>query len=77
MRKDDGDRLGYPLRSQGRHRRDRDDHVYLEPDKLGCQNRNPIEFPVRRPVVDDEVPALDPAELMQPLPKRFDPKCFR
>jgi hypothetical protein len=76
VRKHDGDRLRCPFRSQGGHCSYRNDHVHLETDKFSCQLGEPIKSSVRRPVVNDEVPALDPAELTQRLSEHFDAECF-
>ena len=45
----------------------RDDHVNLEPDQLGREFRQALGLPLGGPELDDEVLALDVAELAKPL----------
>jgi hypothetical protein len=74
---DDGDRSRAVLRCQGRRRRGRDDDVHLEPDQLGCEIRQAVEAALRGSVLDDDVLALDPPELAQPLPERLEDAGIR
>src|SRR5262249_22293540 len=66
----DWDRPSGALGRQGCRRRYRCDDVDLEPDQLGCESREPVELALRRSKLDDDIPALNPAELAQPLRKR-------
>ena len=64
---DDGDRRGRLLgRSDHRIRSGHDD-VHLEPHQLGRERGKPLVLSVREPALDHDVPALDVAELAQPL----------
>src|SRR5262245_42334347 len=67
---DDGDRLGGVLGCRRRLRPRRcDDEVHLEPDQLGRQVGQPVDPTFRISIVDDNILALNPPELAQPLPK--------
>src|SRR5215472_5632611 len=72
---DDGDRLGGVL--GGRHYlrpRRCDDEVHLEPDQLGRQFGQSVDPILRISIVDDNILALNPPELAQPLPERVAPR---
>jgi hypothetical protein len=49
----------------------RHDDVHLEPNQLGRQVGEPLVPPLRIPVLNDEVLALDVVELAQTLPEGF------
>ena len=68
---DDGDRPRGVLRCQGCRRRRRYEDVHLEPDQLGREIGQPVESALRPSILDDDVLALDPPELTQPLPERL------
>jgi hypothetical protein len=70
---DDGDRLGGVLGCR-RYLRPRrcDDEVHLEPDQLGRQVGQPVDPILRISIVDDNILALNPPELAQPLPERVE-----
>ena len=59
---------GQGPRSAGGH-----DDVDLEPDQLGWQGREPLELPVRLAVLDDNVLAVDVAEVPKSLSECLDP----
>src|SRR5712691_2628277 len=50
---------------------DRKQTLHLEPDQLGRQVGEPLFPPLRIAVLNDEVLALDIAEVAQPLPEGF------
>ena len=52
-----------------RHHRDND--IDLEPGQLLRESGEPVEFPFREPVLNSDVPSLDVAELLEPLPERL------
>ena len=58
----DRDRGGRLLRSTARGRSQCDDEVDLETDQFGRQTREPLDLPVRRSVLNDDVPTLDIAK---------------
>src|SRR5262249_9594046 len=49
-----------------------DDQVHLEPDQLGRQAGQPVDPTLRISIVDDNILALKPPELAQPLPERVE-----
>src|SRR5439155_22626325 len=49
-----------------------DDQVHLEPDQLGRQVGQPVDPTLRISIVDDDILALNPPELAQPLPERVE-----
>src|SRR3989442_1009322 len=49
-----------------------DDQVPLEPDQLGRQVGQPVDPTLRISIVDDNILALNPPELAQPLPERVE-----
>jgi hypothetical protein len=49
-----------------------DDEVHLEPDQLGRQVGQPVDPILRISIVDDNILALNPPELAQPLPERVE-----
>jgi hypothetical protein len=53
----------------GRSRKDGDDYIDLEPDKVGCELGETIGLALRRAVLDEQVVALHVAELAQTLAK--------
>ena len=62
---DDGDRRGrFPGRRRRRRRR-RDDDGHLEPDQLGGEVGQPVKIALRKPILDNDVLALDMAEISQ------------
>src|SRR5499426_197747 len=70
---DDRDRPGGVLGCR-RYLRPRrcDDEVHLEPDQLGRQVGQPVDPILRISIVDDDILALNPPELAQPLPERVE-----
>src|SRR4029453_9462434 len=48
------------------------DDVHLEPDQLGREVGQPVEPTLRKSIVDDNILALNPPELAQPLPERVE-----
>src|SRR5262249_32127277 len=70
---DDGDRLGGVLGCR-RYLRPRrcDDEVHLEPDQLGRQVGQPVDPILRISIDDNNILALNPPELAQPLPERVE-----
>src|SRR5262249_26435062 len=48
------------------------DEVHLEPDQLGRQVGQPVDPILRISIVDDNILALNPPELAQPLPERVE-----
>ena len=70
---DDGDRLGGVLGCRHSLRPPRYDEVHLEPDQLGRQVGQPVDPTLRISIVDDNILALNPPELAQPLPERVEP----
>ena len=48
------------------------DEVHLEPDQLGRQVGQPVDPTLRISIVDDNILALNPPELAQPLPERVE-----
>src|SRR5215510_3248126 len=69
----DGDRLGGVLGCRRCLRPRRcDDQVHLEPDQLGRQVGQPVDPTLRISIVDDNILALNPSELAQPLPERVE-----
>ena len=69
---DDGDRLGGVLGRRHSLRPPRYDEVHLEPDQLGRQVGQPVDPTLRISIVDDNILALNPPELAQPLPERVE-----
>jgi hypothetical protein len=69
---DDGDRLGGVLGCRHSLRPPRYDEVHLEPDQLGRQVGQPVDPILRISIVDDNILALNPPELAQPLPERVE-----
>jgi energy-coupling factor transporter ATP-binding protein EcfA2 len=69
---DDGDRLGGVLGCRHPLRPPRYDEVHLEPDQLGRQVGQPVDPILRISIVDDNILALNPPELAQPLPERVE-----
>jgi hypothetical protein len=67
---DDRDRLGGILGCRHSLRPRRYDDVHLEPDQLGRKIRQPVEPTLSESIVDDNILALNPPELAQPLPER-------
>jgi hypothetical protein len=55
------------LSSKGRGRTAGHDDVHLEPDQLGCEVGEPLGPPLRKSVLEDDVLALDVAQLVQLL----------
>ncbi len=66
---DDGDRGGGALGCQCRRRARREDHVDREPGELGRQLGKPLVLAISGADLEDEVPALDPAEVAEPVPE--------
>ena len=50
----------------------RHDDVHLEPDQLGRQVGQPVDPILRISIVDDNILALNPPELAQPMPERVE-----
>ncbi len=48
------------------------DKVHLEPDQLSRQVGQPVDPTLRISIVDDNILALNPPELAQPLPERIE-----
>ena len=69
---DDGDRLGGVLGCRHSLRPPRYDEVHLEPDQLGREAGQPVDPILRISIVDDNILALNPPELAQPLPERVE-----
>src|SRR6266542_3374680 len=69
---DDGNRSGRSLGRPGVDGRRRDDEIDLEADEVLHQAREPVKSPFGPAVFDDDVLTLDPAEIAQTLPKRFE-----
>ena len=69
---DDGDRLAGVLGCRHSLRPERYDEVHLEPDQLGRQVGQPVDPILRISIVDDNILALNPPELAQPLPERVE-----
>src|SRR5499427_9619988 len=69
---DDGDRLGGVPGCRHSLRPLRYDEVHLEPDQLGRQVGQPVDPTLRISIVDDNILALNPPELAQPLPERVE-----
>src|SRR5215211_1549666 len=46
--------------------------LHLEPDQLGRQVGQPVDPILRISIVDDNILALNPPELAQPLPERIE-----
>ena len=67
-----GNRRGRALGGQRARRAVRDDDVDLEPNQLGCQAGQPLVSALRPPVLDDDVPALDVAEIAKPCRNGLD-----
>ena len=65
----DRDRARGVLGSAGRGGASCHNHVHLEPDQLGRQVGEPLVLPLRIAVLNDEVLALDIAEVAQTLPE--------
>jgi hypothetical protein len=66
---DDGNRRRGVLGChRGRGRRRYDD-VHLEANQLGSEVGQPVQPPLRKSIVDDDVLPFDPPELAQPLPE--------
>ena len=55
------------------NRAEHDDEVDPEAYHLGREGREPLDPPLRRPVLDDNVPALDVAQFPQRLPELVEP----
>jgi hypothetical protein len=53
-------------------RPERYDDVHLEPDQLGRQVGQPVDPTLGKSIVDDNILALNPPELAQPLPERVE-----
>src|SRR5262249_39733103 len=53
-------------------RPERYDEVHFEPDQLGRQVGQPVDPTLRISIVDDNILALNPPELAQPLPERVE-----
>src|SRR5207302_9153262 len=71
-KRDDGDRLGGVVGWRHSLRPPRYDEVHLEPDQLGRQVGQPVDPTLRISIVDDNILALNPPELAQPLPERVE-----
>ncbi len=69
---DDGDRLGGVLGCRHSLRPPRYDEVHLEPDQLGREAGQPVDPILSISIVDDNILALNPPELAQPLPERVE-----
>ena len=61
----------------GFRRREGDDQIYLKTDEFGGQRWQPIEMPVSRAVLYDEILATDPPQLGQALIERRRPLSDR
>jgi len=48
------------------------DEVHLEPDQLSRQVGQPVDPTLRISIVDDNILALNPPDLAQPLPERVE-----
>ena len=59
------------LGSKGRERPAGHDDVHLEPEQLGREVGEPLGLPLRISILDDDVLALDVAEVAQPLAERL------
>src|SRR5262245_14421236 len=69
---DDGNRLGGVPGCRHSLRPLRYDEVHLEPDQLGRQVGQPVDPTLGISIVDDNILALNPPELAQPLPERVE-----
>ena len=69
---DDGDRPVAFLAATAAGVAHRHDDVHLEPDQLGREVGQPLEPALRKSILDDDVLALDLAELPQALPERVE-----
>ncbi|HEY1362064.1 MAG TPA: hypothetical protein VGF60_07445 [Xanthobacteraceae bacterium] len=69
---DDGDRLGGVPGCRHSLRPLRYDEVHLEPDQFGRQVGQLVDPTLRISIVDDNILALNPPELAQPLPERVE-----
>ena len=63
--KDDWDAAGRPLGGTNRRRPGHHHDVDVELNELGDQNGEPVRVPFRPAIVDDDILALDPAEIAQ------------
>jgi hypothetical protein len=63
---DDGDIRGSFLGSPGCHCTEQSDDVYIETDQFGSKFREPLDPPIRKSRLDDEVAALDIAQAESP-----------
>jgi hypothetical protein len=63
---DDGDRPGRVLGRYHRRRGSRNNDINPETHELGREVRKTIDVAVRKAIVDDDVLALDPAQVAQP-----------
>ena len=54
-----------------------DDHVHLQLHKFGRKVRQPLHVTIRLPALDDEVAALDVAEIAQPIFERVEQRRNR
>ncbi len=70
-RQDDRDRPGGVFSSLGPKRAAGHYDVHLEPDQLSCEIGEPLSPPLRRSVLEDDVLALDVAQLVQLLSERL------
>src|SRR5262249_41425201 len=70
--RDDGYRLGGVLCCRHSFRPPRYDEVHFDPDQLGRQVGQPVDPTLRISIVDDNILALNPSELVQPLPERVE-----
>src|SRR3990172_1255111 len=66
---DDGRRALRVLGAEGGHRRRREDHVNLEADQFGGELPQPIELPLPRPNLEEDVLAFNIIKLGEPLTK--------
>src|SRR5829696_6865111 len=62
---DDGNSRGRFTSRRRRRRRRRDDDGHLEPDQLGGEGGEPVKIAPRKPIVDNDVLALEMAEISQ------------
>jgi hypothetical protein len=69
---DDGDGRGCVLGSHSPYTTHHTDHVHLETDQFGGKFRQAVEPPLRPSVLDDDVPALNIAEVAKPLLERLE-----
>jgi hypothetical protein len=66
--------VGRPARPDRRRRRGREEEIHQQRDQVGHLLGIPLRLPLGVPVLDQDILALDVAQLLQSLPERLAPQ---